>query len=106
MTASAYTDLVATTTQPPAAASRARYRRRTRLRGILPTPLHRLAPKGALDCGAHEFYNHDGRVDRCYHCIIGERPHDPAPLTPEERATLERADAAGSAAAGDLLSSR
>lgn len=106
MTASAYTDSMATTTQPPAAASRVRYRARTRLRGMLPTPLHLLAPKGARDCGAHEFYNDDGRVDRCYHCTVGERPHDPAPLTTEERATLERAAAAGSAAADDLLSSR
>ncbi len=106
MSASAYTDAMATTTQPPPAASRVRYRGRTWLRGILPTPLQLLAPKGAQDCGAHEFYNHDGRVDRCYHCTFGERPHDPAPLSPEACATLERAAAAGSAAANDMLTSR
>ncbi|MFD4656315.1 hypothetical protein ACFWP2_11880 [Kitasatospora sp. NPDC058444] len=30
--------------------------------------------KGARDCGAHEWYNQDGRVARCYHCEVGERP--------------------------------
>ncbi|WP_160311571.1 hypothetical protein [Streptacidiphilus melanogenes] len=29
--------------------------------------------KGPRDCGAHEWFNHDGRVARCYHCTAGER---------------------------------
>ena len=30
--------------------------------------------QGTQDCGAHEWYNQDGRVARCYHCEVGERP--------------------------------
>ena len=33
-----------------------------------------IAGKGAGDCGAHEWYNHDGVVARCYHCEAGARP--------------------------------
>ncbi|GAA4986854.1 hypothetical protein [Kitasatospora paranensis] len=33
--------------------------------------------KGTQDCGAHEWYNHDDRVARCYHCETGERPWPP-----------------------------
>ena len=36
-----------------------------------------VAAKGRRDCGAHEFYTADGRVERCYHCDVGMRPCDP-----------------------------
>ena len=52
---------------------RPRYRWRTWLRPHLPYALLWLAPQGRQDCGAHEPYNHDDAVDRCYHCEPGER---------------------------------
>jgi hypothetical protein len=51
-----------------------RYRWRTRLRGVLPGRLAELVPKGVGDCGEHEWYRHDATMDRCYHCVVGERP--------------------------------
>jgi len=45
-----------------------RYRLRTWLRGRLPVALADLVPKGARDCGAHEFYRADQQTWRCYHC--------------------------------------
>ena len=45
-----------------------RYRLRTWLRGRLPVALVDLVPKGARDCGAHEWYRADERTWRCYHC--------------------------------------
>ncbi|GIG59128.1 hypothetical protein Lfu02_35000 [Longispora fulva] len=58
---------------------RGRYRWRTRLRRRLPWVLvdRGWADKGASDCGAHEWYNADGVVERCYHCAPGERPRSP-----------------------------
>lgn len=45
-----------------------RYRPRTWLRGRLPLALADLVPKGARDCGAHEWYRADEQTWRCYHC--------------------------------------
>jgi hypothetical protein len=45
-----------------------RYRVRTWLRGWLPVALADLVPKGARDCGAHEWYRADEHTWRCYHC--------------------------------------
>lgn len=59
-----------------------RYRIRTWLRGHAPTPLVGLFPKGRKDCGAHEWYRVDGATDRCYHCDVGVRPHEPTPIVP------------------------
>lgn len=58
--------------------TRLRYRWRTRLRRRLPWALVELglARKGRGDGGAHEFYNCDGVVERCYHCEVGVRPYD------------------------------
>jgi hypothetical protein len=56
-------------------AQRSRYRIRTRLRKLLPWLIAERIPKGREDCGDHEWYNADGRVDRCYHCRVGQRPH-------------------------------
>ncbi len=52
-----------------------RYRWRTRVRRHLPWFLvdRGFLGKGPRDCGAHEWFNHDGRVARCYHCTAGER---------------------------------
>lgn len=60
--------------------SRPRFRWRTHIRALLPWFLldRGVAAKSARDCGAHEFYNHDGVVEHCYHCSVGERPYDPA----------------------------
>jgi hypothetical protein len=48
--------------------NRGRYRLRTWLRGRLPVAVADLVPKGARDCGAHEFYRADEQTWRCYHC--------------------------------------
>jgi hypothetical protein len=45
-----------------------RYRLRAWLRGRLPVALADLVPKGARDCGAHEWYRADQQTWRCYHC--------------------------------------
>jgi hypothetical protein len=57
---------------------RGSYRWRTAVRHRLPGFLVDVgvAAKGRGDCGAHEFYNADGKVERCYHCEVGERPYD------------------------------
>jgi hypothetical protein len=39
---------------------------------------HGMAAKGKRDCGRHDWYNADGVVERCYHCVPGQRPYDPA----------------------------
>jgi len=73
-------------------AKRDRYRWRTRLRGVLPSQLSLLVPKGRQDCGDHEWYRSSESLDACYHCRVGTRPHVAA-LTGEERGTeplLER----------------
>ncbi len=45
-----------------------RYRLRTWCRGRLPVALGDVVPKGARDCGAHEWYRADQQTWRCYHC--------------------------------------
>lgn len=50
---------------------RPRYRWRTWLRGYLPERLALLVPKGAHDCRAHEWYQDDPGIWRCYHCRVG-----------------------------------
>ncbi|GEM_PF-1688677 len=45
-----------------------RYRLRTWLRGRVPVALADRVPKGARDCGAHEWYRADEQTWRCYHC--------------------------------------
>jgi len=69
-------------------APRGKYRWRTRLRGLLPSPLWRVVPKGAHDCGNHEWYRSTETTDACYHCVVGQRPHA-APLEGEHRGTEE-----------------
>lgn len=103
----AYTGPMATTTRrSQTGRARGRFRTRTWLRGVLPGRLNWLVPKGATDCGAHEFYNHDDVTDRCYHCRVGERVHEATRLTASAREMLECAEAAGSAAAGRTLAER
>lgn len=50
-----------------------KYRARTWLRGVLPYVLADFVPKGAHDCGAHEWYREDDHTALCYHCEVGER---------------------------------
>lgn len=59
---------------------RPRYRLRLRVRRHLPRRLINLglAAKGARDCGAHGWYNAGDHVERCYYCLVGQRPYDPA----------------------------
>ena len=45
-----------------------RYRLRTWVRGRLPGVLVGVVPKGARDCGAHQWYRADAGTWRCYHC--------------------------------------
>ena len=54
-----------------------RYRPRTRLRGRLPVALADRVPKGARDCGAHEWYRADAGTWRCYHCEPGVASSSP-----------------------------
>jgi hypothetical protein len=51
--------------------NRGRYRLRTWLRGRLPVALADHLPKGASDCGAHEWYRADEQTWRCYRCTPG-----------------------------------
>ena len=53
-----------------------KYRWRTWMRHHAPGPVTRLFAKGRDDCGAHEWYNHDDRVDHCYHCLVGVRQRE------------------------------
>jgi len=55
----------------------ARYRWRTRIRRLLPFALMRLAPKGARDCGDHEWYRSTDETYLCYHCVVGVRHGGP-----------------------------
>ena len=59
------------------APSRPRYRWRTALRGYLPEPLAEMVPKGARDCGAHEWYQDEPGTWRCYHCVVGVKHQIP-----------------------------
>lgn len=54
-----------------------RYRLRTWLRGYLRAPLADLVPKGARDCGAHEWYRSGEQTWRCYHCEPGVASSSP-----------------------------
>ena len=52
---------------------------RTWIRGNTPDRLYDrgfVVPK-VRDCGKHEWYNSDDRVEHCYHCEA-ERPRQPA----------------------------
>jgi hypothetical protein len=56
----------------------ARYRWRFAVRNAMPWWLWKLVgwPGGSRrDCGAHEWFNHDGIEDHCFHCQVGRRPH-------------------------------
>jgi hypothetical protein len=57
--------------------SSGKYRLRTWLRKHLPYLLSDRIPKGAQDCGDHEWYRQDEEWDACYHCVVGRRPHEP-----------------------------
>jgi hypothetical protein len=50
------------------------------MRGHVPWALVDLFPKGAKDCGDHEWFRFDHDTDLCYHCEVGERPHRHMPI--------------------------
>lgn len=50
---------------------RGKYRHRTRLRENLPEFVAAWIPKGAHDCGDHEWYSAAESTWRCYHCKVG-----------------------------------
>lgn len=50
------------------------------MRRHLPWALVDLFPKGLKDCGDHEWFRFDDETDRCYHCEVGERPHQHMPI--------------------------
>lgn len=50
------------------------------MRGHLPWAFVDLFPRGAKDCGDHEWFRFDDDVDLCYHCEVGERPHQHTPI--------------------------
>lgn len=56
---------------------RGKYRIRTSLRGSLPGWLGWTAPKGAKDCGSHDWYRQDEDTWRCYHCEVGVTNENP-----------------------------
>jgi len=63
-----------------------RYRLRTWLRGHSPYVLSDRIPKGRADCGDHDWYRADAANDRCYHCLVGVRPHS-GPVPGEDAVT-------------------
>ena len=84
---------------------RGRYRIRTWLRGHAPGQLTQVFPKGARDCGSHEWYRQDEQTDACYHCERGARPHEPLnlPVDLELRAGLTESAAQGNKVAAARL---
>ena len=61
----------------PVPRRRPRYRWRSWLRTYLPMPLAIRLPLGKRDCGQHEWRRGEDGIDVCYHCLVGERPHQP-----------------------------
>lgn len=80
----------------------ARYRTRTWLRENMPV-LGRFFPPGRRDCGSHEWFRADEETDRCWHCTVGVRPHQPVPIDPDSSVWQELNR---SASAGDEMSRR
>jgi hypothetical protein len=94
-----YTRRMGATTTPhssalePVARHRPRYRWRSWLIAHLPMPLAVRVPIGKRDCGQHEWRRGEDRdTDVCYHCMVGERPHQPidVPIDDEFRMGLVR----------------
>lgn len=100
--AASYTRLMVVTTPhssalDPVARHRPRYRWRTWMRGHVPWALVDLFPKGLKDCGQHEWRRRDDETDGCYHCVVGDRPHQPidVPIDHDFRMGLVRRAEAG-----------
>jgi hypothetical protein len=85
-----------------------RYRWRTWIRGRVPWALVDVFPRGWRDCGQHEWYREDEETDRCYHCMVGVRPHQlmEAPIDHQLRIDLLRAAQRGSVVAAEALERR
>jgi hypothetical protein len=84
---------------------RPRYRWRTWMRGHMPWAFVDLFPKGLRDCGQHHWFNIDDVTDGCYHCEVGERPHQEKqiPLDDDFRVGLVREVARGCRIAMEVL---
>ena len=63
---------------------RGRFRFRTWLRSVTPHFISDRISKRSSDCENHEWYNHDGATDHCYHCKVGVRPRI-HPISQSER---------------------
>lgn len=50
------------------------------MRGRLPWAFVDSFPRGSKDCGDHEWFRFDDDTDLCYHCEVGERPHQHTPI--------------------------
>lgn len=101
----AYTRLMRATDTPhpsalePVPRHRPRYRWRSWLIVHLPMALAARVPIGKRDCGQHEWHRGDEDTDVCYHCLVGERPHQPidVPIDDDFRMSLIRWAATGDA---------
>ncbi len=89
----------------PVPRHRPRYRWRSWLRACLPMPLAVWVPLGTRDCGQHEWRRGEGDVDICYHCLVGERPHQPidVPIDDDFRMSLVRWAATGNPVAVRMI---
>jgi len=76
----------------PVPRHRPRYRWRSWLIAHLPMALATWVPIGKRDCGQHEWHRGEGDIDVCYHCLVGERPHQPidVPIDHDFRMSLVR----------------
>lgn len=54
-------------------AARVKYRLRTWVRTNTPYLVSDRSPKGAKDCGRHEWYRYDEETKHCDHCLVGVR---------------------------------
>lgn len=79
-----------------------RYRTRTWLRENVPVVGGLFSP-GRKDCGDHDWFRADEHTDRCWHCVVGERPHRPVPIDPDSAVWR---DLNAAAFAGDSTSRR
>jgi hypothetical protein len=75
------------------------------MRGRVPWALTDLFPKGLHDCGQHEWHRFDEDTDRCYHCEVGVRPHQPlhVPIDDEFRMSFVRSAHRGSESARAMI---
>lgn len=76
---------------------------RTWLREHLPELFSKFFPPGSRDCREHEWFRADEQTDRCWHCVVGVRPHRPTPIDLDSETWQSLRKAAGE---GDPTSRR